>query len=260
MHISVIIPTYKPQDYIWQCLDSLVGQTLPKNQWEVIIILNGCKEPWLSKLTLYIRTHNLYNAILFQTDIAGVSNARNIGLDIAHGEYFTFIDDDDYVSNVFLEQLSQIATPDIIAISNIHAFSKEQNHLPHRIEKDFLIKASYGILPFYKAKRFLGAPYMQLIHRDIIGSYRYDTRFKNGEDSLFLFTISCNMKNVCFTHEDAIYFRRIRPNSATTSQSFFPMIKNRLQLFFAYGEYFIKNPKRYNIYFFITRLIACFHF
>ena len=54
MKISVIIPTYKPQDYLWECLKSLVAQTFPKEDFEVILVLNGCCEPWKSNIQQYI--------------------------------------------------------------------------------------------------------------------------------------------------------------------------------------------------------------
>ena len=50
MKISVIIPTYKPQAYLWKCLDSMVAQTFPKEEFEVILVLNGCSEPWKGKV------------------------------------------------------------------------------------------------------------------------------------------------------------------------------------------------------------------
>lgn len=39
--ISVIIPTYLPKDYLWECMDSLENQTLSKDEFEVILVLNG---------------------------------------------------------------------------------------------------------------------------------------------------------------------------------------------------------------------------
>ena len=136
MQISVIIPTYKPKDYIWQCLDSLDAQTLDKRLWEVIIVLNGCSEPWETEIKQYIQSHPLTNVRLIQTDEGGVSNARNIGLDQAKGEYIAFLDDDDYVSPTYLEALAAIATPDTIAASNTIAFSDQNAHLPYAIEKE----------------------------------------------------------------------------------------------------------------------------
>ena len=46
MLISVIIPTYKPGNYIIECLKSLANQTLSPNCFEIIIVLNGCREPY----------------------------------------------------------------------------------------------------------------------------------------------------------------------------------------------------------------------
>lgn len=82
MDISVIIPTYKPQSYIWECLDSLKNQTFAKERFEIILVLNGCREPYYSQIHAYIE-NNLhgYNVNFIQTDQGGVSNARNIALD-----------------------------------------------------------------------------------------------------------------------------------------------------------------------------------
>ena len=101
--ISVIIPTYKPQTYLWECLDSLRNQTLSHNDFEIIIVLNGCTEPWKSQISRYIATKmQSMNVKFIHTEQAGVSNARNIALDLVKGEYVTFIDDDDLVSPSYL--------------------------------------------------------------------------------------------------------------------------------------------------------------
>ena len=108
MEISVIIPTYKPQDYLWRCLDSLDGQTLAKDKFEVILVLNGCKEPYDGEIKNYAVNHSQLPLDYIQTDKGGVSNARNIGIDAANGDYITFIDDDDYVSPRYLEALLEV--------------------------------------------------------------------------------------------------------------------------------------------------------
>ena len=96
MKISVIVPTYKPKEYLWECLDSLVAQTLPGREWELLLVLNGCCEPWRTQIEQYIGSKMQgMNVVFVQTDTPGVSNARNIALDRARGEYITFIDDDD---------------------------------------------------------------------------------------------------------------------------------------------------------------------
>ena len=79
IHISVIIPTYKPQAYLWECLDSMVAQTFPKVEFEVILVLNGCSEPWKSEIEDYITRKMQGMHIQFlHTEQGGVSNARNM--------------------------------------------------------------------------------------------------------------------------------------------------------------------------------------
>lgn len=79
MKISIIIPTYKPDYYIWECLDSIKEQTLDKELFEVLIILNGEKEPYYNNILNYIRKNDLLNFKIVYTEKPGVSNARNIG-------------------------------------------------------------------------------------------------------------------------------------------------------------------------------------
>ena len=124
MKISVIIPTYKPQDYLWECLNSLVAQTFPKEDFEVILVLNGCCEPWKSNIQQYIdaRMQGM-NVNYIQTDEGGVSNARNIALDFAKGDYVTFIDDDDLISPTYLEELYEKAAPDTVSLCYPYAFN-----------------------------------------------------------------------------------------------------------------------------------------
>lgn len=117
MKISVIVPTYKPMDYLWKCLDSLVAQTLLGSEWELLLVLNGCCEPWRTQIEKYIGSKMQgMNVVFVQTDTPGVSNARNIALDRARGEYIMFIDDDDYVSPQYLEELLKAASPDTVSL------------------------------------------------------------------------------------------------------------------------------------------------
>ena len=97
MRISVIVPTYKPQEYLWECLDSLRSQTLAEDEFEVLIVLNGCKSPYYENIQRYIEQSNACHFQLIQTDVPGVSNARNVAIEQANGEYLMFIDSDDIV-------------------------------------------------------------------------------------------------------------------------------------------------------------------
>lgn len=259
MKISVIIPTYKPQKYLWDCLDSLVKQTFQKADFEVILVLNGCTSPWKSEIENFITTKMQgLNVSFIHTEQGGVSNARNLALDIANGEYITFIDDDDYISPSYLAELYRYATPNIVSLCYPLAFQDGScETYPYRITKQYESFSHKSFVPFYKACKFFDGPVYKLIHRDIIGSRRFNPKFKNGEDSLFMFLISDRLGNVSFTDKSAIYYRRIRQGSATTTnRSRKRIIQNLLCLIKEYSCIYYKEISKYSLSFYITRILG----
>lgn len=260
MKISVIIPTYMPQSYLWECLESLDNQTFSKDQYEVILVLNGCCEPYDELIKNYInRNIPLLNVNYIHIERGGVSNARNIALDIATGEYITFIDDDDYVSPTYLEELYDRATPEVVSLSNAKAFTDGNlgNKFSFTLPDEFAKKADNGIQNISKARRFFAGPCMKLIHKDIISDRRFDVRFKNGEDSIYMFLISDKIKSVNFTSSDAVYYRRYRENSAVTQKrSYFQKFSNAMNMIWEYIKIYTRNPRGYRVDFFCTRILG----
>ena len=258
--ISVIIPTYRPQAYIWECLLSLATQTLPKNLYEIIIVLNGCNEPFHSQIQQYIIDHlPAHQVQLIQTDTGGVSNARNIGLNVAKGEYISFIDDDDYVSPSYLEELYTLADANTIVLAYPYAFNDGEPNiqLPYRITNayDYCIKHNYNTIDTI-ARKFFSGPCMKLIPVSFIQDRRFDTRFKNGEDSLFMFLISNKFRALRFTTKQAIYYRRYRSSSANFSINRLQRLKNSIRLSIEYTRIYFSNTKQYNFNFYITRILG----
>ena len=258
--ISVIIPTYRPQAYIWECLLSLTTQTLPKNLYEIIIVLNGCNEPFHSQIQQYIIDYlSAHQVQLIQTDTGGVSNARNLGLDAAKGDYITFIDDDDYISPHYLEELYNLVNQDTIALAYPYAFhdGNPETQLPYRITDayDYCIKHHCHSIAS-RARKFFSGPCMKLIPMCFIQDRRFDPCFKNGEDSLFMFLISDKFQTLKFTTTQAIYYRRYRKGSANFSTNRLQRLKNAIRLFVAYTRIYLSNIKQYNFNFYITRIIG----
>ena len=192
MNISVIVPTYKPRDYLWKCLESLRLQTLPKEQFEVLLILNGCDAPFSNRINEYIKNNNTgFNVRFIQTAVPGVSNARNIGIEKSVGDYITFIDDDDYVSPSYLEELYKVSTPTTVGLCYPLSFMDgEDIYTPYSITSEYRDDPSGESLSYKNTKKFFSGPVYKLIHKSIIADRRFDVRFENGEDSLFMFLIS----------------------------------------------------------------------
>jgi glycosyltransferase involved in cell wall biosynthesis len=251
MKISVIIPTYKPQSYLWECLDSVVQQTFPKECFEVVLVLNGCTEPYKSEIEKYIAEKMQgMNVNFIHTEEGGVSNARNLALDVAVGEYITFLDDDDYISDCTLSELYEVANKGFVPICNTLAFWDET-----KVElKNYIIKSEFekcsqkDNVSIVDARRFFAGPVRKLIHRDVIGNRRFDKRFKNGEDSLFMFLISDRIRLVSCTSHQSLYYRRLRHSSANMLQrGFWERLKNSISMIIEYTRIYFSNRKNYDL-------------
>ena len=258
MKISVIVPTYRPQGYLWECLDSVYNQTFPKSDYELVLVLNGCNEPYHSQIKDWLGKHSDLQVQFFQTDEGGVSNARNIALDNARGEYITFIDDDDLVSPMYLQELYENATPDTISLCYPYAFNdgKIEVQLPYGITDayNYCIEHKCDKLAS-RARKFFSGPCMKLIPISFIQDRRFDVRFKNGEDSLFMFLISDKINNVSFTSKNAVYYRRIRQESASTKRrKKQEKINNSLKCLVEYTRIFLRGG--YSRYFYLSRIAA----
>ena len=259
MNISVIIPTYKPGSYLWECLDSLVKQTFPKNDFEVLIVLNGCTEPWKSEIENFIASKmSSMNVNFIHTEKAGVSNARNIGLDNACGEYLTFIDDDDIVSRNYLENLFKISSSSCIGCSNSYCFVEDVNEMNSNFVSKAYSNCDTKIFSMYHYRSFLSAPWAKLIHKDIIKKHRFSVGLKKSEDSLFCMCISPNIRDMKLASTDTIYYQRIRLGSAMRAkQSIGIILKEHLYIEWKYISEWCKRPFDYNLLFVLSRIVAC---
>lgn len=106
--ISVIVPYYRGESFLKDCLDSLNKQTF--KDFEVILVGDGCG----SEAERVIADFDALNIRFVRTDAeegkpAGVAIARNLGIDEAEGKYLFFLDSDDFISEHCLESLVSIA-------------------------------------------------------------------------------------------------------------------------------------------------------
>ena len=99
--ISVIVPIYKVEEYLDRCIESIVNQTY-KNL-EIILVDDGSPDNCLKICDIWKEKDD--RIIVIHKRNGGLSDARNSGLDIASGNYISFIDSDDFVSNTFIEDL-----------------------------------------------------------------------------------------------------------------------------------------------------------
>ncbi len=262
MKISVIIPSYKPEGYIQKCLSSVLTQDFPSADYEVIIVLNGCLEPYKTQIEEFIESQSKQRETpatrLIQTDHPGVSRARNMGLDEAQGDYFVFIDDDDYISPNYLSALYTLATPNTIVASN----AKNCSYDGATTQDNFITRAFESLrhsrpTSLFAYRRLLSTIWGKIIPRQVIGEARFQENLSLGEDSVFIATISKRIQKVELTVPDIYYYVTVRAESASRKNiSNWEQISNAVELAWTFCRIYLSDVRSYNFPFFLSRIIA----
>lgn len=251
--ISVIIPTYSPSDYIQECLNSIAHQTLEYVAFEVIIILNGPRDPYWKYLDNLLKTYTFCSRLLY-SEISGVSNARNIGLKYARGEYIAFVDDDDCISDYYLQGLYEGSSPDVIVVCNVHSFggpSGSTFFLDNWMSNVDLCETS----DFYRYRSVLSVPWAKLIPYSAIGDHTFDIRFANGEDALFVTSVTNKIRILRFADKRAMYSVRIRQGSASRKKiKIFVLCKDTFLLCKEYIFLYLSDHRSYSFILFVCRI------
>ena len=239
--ISVIIPTYKPDSYLYECLNSVVNQTLDKELYEVILVLNGPQEPYWNALYEYAVQYNNVN-LLYEKN-AGVSFARNRGLDEAQGEYICFIDDDDIVSRNYLSNLLEKSNKHTLVVSDVKNFTDSiSQYSDDYISKTYRKFKYHSDGSVFALRSFLSVVWCKMIPNESIENYRFNPKIEIGEDTLFMFAISRRIRKIELA-DDVIYYRRCRPESASRKKRTIAFtIKNSLIQLCAYLCIYIHHP------------------
>ena len=260
MKISVIIPSYQPEEYLFDCLDSLNNQDFPHDNFEIIIILNGIQYPYENNILDYIKNKFLFISVrYFYCETKGVSNARNIGIENAKGDYLCFVDDDDLLSPNYLTQLYKFTKNDGVVVSNVKTFTKNLSELhDDYLSKSYLSNLTSNPNSIFKLRSFLSTSCCKLIPKEIINEGRFDANLSIGEDSLFMFLLSDKIKFIYLCPEaSAVYYRRIRQTSAyLKKKSFVEKINIVWLLIKKYTSVYFSNTFHYSFKLYLSRIVA----
>ena len=103
----------------------------------------------------------------------------------------------------------------------------------------------------------MSVPVAKILSTNAIGIRRFDPEFKVGEDGLFMFQISNRIKILKAASPSCVYYRRNRDGSAINSlRPRGQRLKNNFKLMTNYTKYYLQDIRHYNIFFYISRLVA----
>lgn len=179
---SVIIPVYEAEASVGRCVDSWLAQT--GKDLEVILVDDGSTDGSGEICDAYARQDRRVRVIHQKN--AGVSAARNAGIEAAGGEFLLFTDSDDYVEKDYLEKMGrcQRSTGADLVLCGFHHLYDGADILkiPRCTDAFELSGHAEDFLHLYE-KSFLNMPWNKLYKRSLAG--RFDTSLSLGEDLLF---------------------------------------------------------------------------
>lgn len=107
--VSVVVPVYNPGPHLRRCTDSLLDQSLPADEYEVIFVDDGSTDESPARLDALAARHPNVR-VIHQPNSGWPGQPRNVGIDAARGEYIYFVDHDDALGREALERLYATAT------------------------------------------------------------------------------------------------------------------------------------------------------
>ncbi|KEK25453.1 glycosyltransferase [Bacillus gaemokensis] len=226
--LSVVITNYNKEQYLEQCLESVISQTL-KNI-EIIVVDDGSTDNSRKVLQQYQKQHE--HLTIYMQKNAGVSVARNVGLQHAKGEYVTFLDADDYVNKMAYEQLYELANQKgaDIAIANITCFN-EYRHWPLSYMKKVFDKKLPVIrhITTHSELHLTPSASNKIFKRELCRQHNilFDEDLQVGEDLLFTQQSFLTAKRIIVKDIPFLNYRVINSGenlSKKTSISFFQQL------------------------------------
>ena len=214
--VSIIVPAYNVEKYISECLDSLVNQTY-KNI-EIILINDGSKDNTGKICAEYSKRDKRIKYL--DKENSGVSDTRNVGLDMCKGYYVLFVDSDDWIELNAVELLMNHAEDADIVKFNCSVEDKNHKWKVKKFEKENHILTSEEIedmaLNVICPNKFLekhgyygefGYICGKLYNRKVIGNLRFKTQMRFCEDGeFFLRVLKPNIK-IKVVDEVLYYYR-----------------------------------------------------
>lgn len=210
--ISIIVPIYNKEKYLRECIDSILSQSF--NDFELILIDDGSKDSSWTIIQEYAVHDN--RIVPFRQANAGVSAARNAGLDRAQGKWICFVDADDYLPKDGIQILvehGEKSNADIVN-ANVTRVEDEKQFKIFNFNNEIIKGNIYPRLVHF-------APWAQLFKRNIIEAHhlRYVRGLAYSEDNVFILHYSLYASSIEFVNQ-SVYNYRINQDSAIQNKDY----------------------------------------
>ena len=234
--ISVIVPVYNVEQYLRKCIDSIISQTY-KNL-EIILVDDGSKDNSGKICDEYENKDERIKVIHKKN--GGLSDTRNIGLDIAKGDFISFIDSDDIVENDFFEYLIGLQkkyNSDITECNFVKVYEEKLKDFafPKNSYHSIVVTDSYGALKNYTSfdddiSTNSVVVWNKIYKKELFEKVRFPVG-KTHEDQYTMYKLLAQV-NIFVTSSEAKYGYFQRADSIINKK----FNEDRLSVFDAYDE------------------------
>ncbi|MBC1419328.1 bifunctional glycosyltransferase/CDP-glycerol:glycerophosphate glycerophosphotransferase [Listeria fleischmannii] len=214
--VSIVTPVYNVVTYIDETISSVLKQT--QEGIELILVDDGSTDGSYEKIVEYAEQHK--NITVIRQENAGPGTARNVGLEVARGQYVSFLDSDDVLPEKAIEFLYQAAISENVGV--VTGISVSFNST-----RSWFIQGHYQRGVFKKGRKtvvknpemmYTLGPCNKLYRFDIVQNLRFPTEIKVGEDQPFVLEAYLASKDI-YTVDEIIYNYRAREDSEDVSLS-----------------------------------------
>ncbi|MBP5768245.1 MAG: glycosyltransferase [Fibrobacter sp.] len=213
--VSVILPVYKvPLEYLRDCLDSLIAQTL--RECEFIMVSDGAPEAECSVCEEYVARDSRFK--FFKCEHAGVSVARNFGIRQAQGEYTSFVDSDDWIDANILKEAydfskkndSDVTFWNCVTVSNKKKLPVRYSTMDKFLLSEESLNAIKRNLFFAEHKKYLVFiyPVCKLYKASLVKNFMFEENLEIGEDRIFNMHVFSKDIRVAYLNRSAYFYRQ----------------------------------------------------
>ena len=214
--ISIVIPVYNGEKYIPELIENLKAQKASRDTLELVFVDDGSADRSLEVLNSY-KASAEFSVSVYSQDNSGVSAARNLGIKYAKGEFITFLDVDDFVTEDYFTTINNAAEKDdfdVFVFSSIRVRGSERPEItadysaPEKISNDDMLckmvsnPTKYGVYNLLCKSEFIKN-----------NSLSYAVGFKYYEDYDFIYRAFALADGILMT-EKPLYFYMMREGSA----------------------------------------------
>ena len=218
LKLSFILPCYNVEQYIGRCLDSILNQDIPHNEYEIICV-NDCSPDNLRDVIIEYQQKYPNIVLIEHTENKTAGGARNTGIEYARGKYIWFVDPDDQIMPNSLQKLWDEVNDnnlDILFFNN-NKFTYEGECKEYKVVPNSDILSGQEFLKKYFPHKTtkICSVCNELMRTDFIASsgIRYP-EIAASQDIVFLWEVICNAQKV--KSIDSIHYSVYRRKQSTT--------------------------------------------